>query len=143
MRASLYSDVNNIPLWDFPTGQYDPFVDISSDGSKVAVTAGTDFYLLNPANGNIDFQFTLPDSFYASVVTVSRDGSMAVVLANALGNSTTYRVYAFDLAGTPSITWTFDVQASEITNWAGANFSADGSKVAITGRNHLYIFNSS
>ena len=143
MRATLYSDVNNTPLWDFPTGQYDPFVDISSDGSKIAATAGTDFYLLDPANGTINFQFTLPDSLYASVVTLSRDGSMAVVLAQALGNSTTYRAYAFDISiSTPSIKWIFDVQGSEIANWAGANFSADGSNVAITGRNHLYIINS-
>jgi len=86
MRASLYTDANNIPLWDFFTGTYDPYVDISNDGSKIAVTKGTDFYLLDPANGNINFQFTLPDSFYASVVTLSRDGSMAIVLANATGS---------------------------------------------------------
>ena len=142
-RATLYSDANSNPIWDFPTGQYDPFVDISGDGSKIAATAGTQFYLLNPVNGNIDFQFDLPDSLYASFVTLSRDGSMAVVLAQALGNSTTYRTYAFDLAGgTPSIKWIFDVQGSEILNWAGANFSASGEVVAITGRNHLYVFNS-
>jgi len=144
MRATLYSDVNNTPLWDFPTVNYDPFVDISNDGLKVAVTAGTDFYILDPANGNINFQFTLPDSLYASSVALSRDGSMAVVLANALGGSTTYRAYAFDLSNpTPSIIWTFDTQGSEITNWAGVNFSADGSRVAIAGRYHLYIFDSS
>jgi hypothetical protein len=142
MRATLYSDVNSIPLWDFSTGQYDPFVDISSDGSKIAVTAGANFYLLDPSNGNINFQFTLPDSLYASAVTLSRDGFLAVVLAQALGSSTTYRAYAFDLSSTPSVEWMFDVQGSEILNWAGANFSADGSNVAITGRNHLYIFNS-
>jgi len=143
MRASLYTDANNIPLWDFFTGTYDPYVDISNDGSKIAVTKGTDFYLLDPANGNINFQFTLPDSFYASVVSLSRDGSMAVVLANALGSSTTYRAYVFDITASPSIMWMFDVQGSEILNWAGANFSANGNLLAITGRNHLYIFNSS
>jgi len=142
MRASLYSDANNIPLWDFYTGTYDPYVDISGDGSKIAVTAGTEFYLLNPANGNIDFQFTMPDSLYASRVTLSRDGSMAVVLASALGSSTTYRAYAFNLDPTPSVRWSFDVDASEITNWAGVNFSADGSTVAIAGRYHLYIYKS-
>jgi hypothetical protein len=142
-RATLYSDVNSNPIWDFPTGTNDPFVDISGDGSKIAATGGTHFYMLNSVNGNIDFQFALPDSFYASAVSVARDGSMAVVLANALGNSTTYRAYAFNLTGgTPSISWTFDVQASEVTNWAGVNFSADGSSVAITGRYHLYVFNS-
>ena len=141
MRATLYTDLNSTPTWDFFTGQIDPFVDISGDGSKIAVTAGTQFYLLNPANGSMDFQFDMPDSLYASSVTVSRDGSTAVVLAQALGNSTTYRAYAFNLISSPTIIWTFDVQGSEIANWAGANFSADGSNVAITGRNHLYIFN--
>ncbi len=141
MRATLYTDLNSTPQWDFPTGQYDPFVDISSDGSKIAVTAGTKFYLLNPANGNIGYQFDLPDSLYASSVAVSRDGSSAVVLAQALGNSTTYRAYAFNIVGTPFIDWTFDVPASEITNWAGVNFSADGSIVAISGRYHLYVLN--
>jgi len=38
MRATLYSDVNNTPLWDFPTEQYDPFVDISIDGLIIAPT---------------------------------------------------------------------------------------------------------
>jgi hypothetical protein len=142
MRVSLYLDANGNPVWNFPTGQYDPFVDISGDGLKIAATGGTDFYLLDPTNGNINFQFTLPDSFYASSVTLSRDGSMAVVLANAWGSSTTYRAYAFDLSGTPSVEWMFDVPGSEITNWAGANFSADGSNIAIAGRYHLYVFNS-
>lgn len=143
MRVSLYSDANANPVWEFPTGQVDPFIDISSDGSKIAATAGSFFYLLNPANGNIDYQFELPDSFYASSVALSRDGLMGVVLAQALGGSTTYRAYAFDFGGsTPSIKWTYDVQGSEILNWAGVNFSADGSVVAITGRNNLYIFNS-
>lgn len=142
-RVTLYSDVNSNPIWDFTTGQIDPFIDISADGSKIAATAGTQFYLLNPVNGNIDFQFDLPDSLYASAVALSRDGSMAVVLAQAGGSSTTYRAYAFDISGSPIIEWTFDVQGSEILNWAGVNFSADGSNVAITGRNHLYIFNSS
>ena len=141
-RVSLYSDVSSVPLWNFSTGQYDPVVDISGDGSIVAATAGTDFYLLDPTNGNINYQFALPDSFYASGVSVSRDGSMAVFLASAWGNSNTYRAYALDLSGTPSIRWIFDVQVSEITNWAGVKFSADGSEVAITGRYHLYIFNS-
>ncbi|MCW8960878.1 MAG: hypothetical protein OQK29_04895, partial [Ignavibacteriaceae bacterium] len=106
-RVSLYSDVSSVPLWNFSTGQYDPVVDISGDGSIVAATAGTDFYLLDPSNGNINYQFALPDSFYASGVSVSRDGSMAVFLASAWGNSNTYRAYALDLSGTPSIRWTF------------------------------------
>ena len=143
MRVTMYSDINSNPIWNFLTGQYDPFVDISGDGSKVAATGGTHFYMLNPVNGNVDYQFVMPDSFYASSVALSRDGSMAVVLAQALGSSTTYRTYAFDLAGgNPSIKWIFDVQGSEILNWAGANFSASGETVAITGRNHLYVFNS-
>ncbi|MCU0406502.1 MAG: PQQ-like beta-propeller repeat protein, partial [Ignavibacteriaceae bacterium] len=142
LRASLYSDVSSNPLWDFST-QYDPFVDISGDGSIIATTAGTHFYLLDPANGNINYQFAFPDSFYASYVTLSRDGTMALVLANAWGSSTTYRAYAFELAGgASSIRWTYDVPVSEITQWIGANFSADGSTVAITGRYHLYAFNS-
>jgi len=143
MRVSLYSDASGNPVWNFLTGDYDPFVDISSDGSKIAATAGTHFYMLSPVDGSIDFQFALPDSFYANAVSLSRDGSIAIVLAQAWGSSTTYRAYGFDLAGgTPSIKWTFDVQASEIVNWAGANFSSSGEVVAITGRNHLYVFNS-
>jgi hypothetical protein len=142
MRATLYSDQNSNPKWDFPTGQYDPSVDISGDGLKIAVTAGTHFYLLNPQNGSIDYQYAMPDSFYASFVAVSRDGTAAVVLAQALGNSNTYRAFAFNIAGSPVIDWTFDVSASEITNWAGANFSADGSTIAVAGRYHLYLFSS-
>lgn len=142
MRATLYSDVNSTPVWDFITEPYDPFVDISGDGSIIAVTAATNFNLLDPANGNILYQYTIPDSFYASSVSISRDASMAVFLAQAFGNSNTYRVYAMNLSGTPSVAWTYDVPASAVTNWAGVNFSASGSTVAVTGRYHLYIFNS-
>ncbi|HLG32742.1 MAG TPA: FlgD immunoglobulin-like domain containing protein [Ignavibacteriaceae bacterium] len=144
MRVSHYSDSTNIPLWEFPTGQYDPVVDISGDGLVVAATAGTNFYLLDNVTGNIEYQFALPDSFYASAVSVSRDGAMVVFLANAWGNSNTSRAYAFDLSGgSPILLWTFDVPVTEITNWAGVNFSASGSKVAITGRYFLYVLNSS
>lgn len=143
MRVSLYTEVNNTPVWEFPTGQYDPVIDISGDGSVVAATAGTHFYLLDNVTGNIEYQFALPDSFYASAVSVSRDGAMVVFLANAWGNSTTSRAYALDLSGgSPVIAWTFDVPVSEIINWAGVNFSASGSIVAITGRNFLYVLNS-
>jgi hypothetical protein len=141
MRVTLYSDLNNTPIWEFDSLAYDPSVDISGDGSKIAATVRTHFYLLNPANGNIDYEYALPDSFYASAVSVSRDGSMAVFLANASGSSITKRVYALNLIGTPSISWTFDVPGIGIDQWAGVNFSASGSTVAITGRNHLYILN--
>jgi hypothetical protein len=143
MRVSFYSDANNTPIWNFITEPYDPVVDISGDGSVVAATAGTDFYLLDPSNGSISYQLILPDSFYASAVNVSRDGSMVMFLANAWGSSNTARAYALDLSGiTPLIAWTFDVPVGEITNWAGVKYSADGSRVAITGRYHLYVLNS-
>ena len=144
MRAALYSDVNNTPLWTFSTAPNDPVVDISHDGTIVGVTTGTDFYLLDNVSGTVDFQFPIPDSLYASALSIARDGSMVVVLANALGSSTIARAYAFDLTvGTPVIAWTLDVPDSEITNWAGVNFSASGSTVAIAGRYHLYVLNSS
>jgi len=142
MRASLYSDANSAPVWDFSTNPFDPVVDISGDGLIMAVIAGDHFYILNPSTGNVNYQFVLPDTLNASAVSVSRNGAMAVFLSNASGNSTTSRVYAFDLSGTPSIKWTFDVDVSKIVNWTGVKFSADGSTVAITGRNHLYILNS-
>ncbi len=66
MRATLYSDVNSNPIWDFPTGQYDPFVDISSDGSKIAANAGTHFYLLNPVMEILIFSLHYRIHLYAS-----------------------------------------------------------------------------
>lgn len=144
MRAALYSDANNTPLWTFSTMPNDPVVDISDDGTIVGVTAGTDFYLLDHVSGSVNFQFPLPDSLYASALSISRDGSMVVVLANPFGSGNTARVYAFDLtAPTPTVAWTFDVDRGDITNWAGVKFSADGSTVAIAGRYHLYVLNSS
>lgn len=117
MRASLYSDANSAPVWDFSTNPFDPVVDISGDGLIMAVIAGDHFYILNPSTGNVNYQFVLPDTLNASAVSVSRNGAMAVFLSNASGNSTTSRVYAFDLSGTPSIKWTFDVDVSKIVNW--------------------------
>lgn len=143
MRAALYSDANNTPLWTFPTDPNDPVIDISGDGSVIGAIAGSDFYLLDNATGNIDFQFTLPDSLVASALSVSRDGSMAVVCANASGGSGTARAYAFDLSGgTPTVAWTLDVPDSAITNWAGVNIAASGSTIALAGRYHLYMVNS-
>jgi hypothetical protein len=141
-RVSLYSDLTSVPLWNFSTGTYDPVVDISGDGSIIAATAGKDFYILDPTTGNINYQFTLPDSLYASKVSVSRDGSMAIALTSVFGTPNAVRVYAFDLSGFPSIKWTFDVPVIENKDWSGINFSASGSEVAITDRYHLYIFNS-
>jgi len=59
----MYSDINSNPIWNFLTEPYDPAVDISGDGSIIAATAANNFYLLNPSTGNIDYQFTMPDSF--------------------------------------------------------------------------------
>jgi WD40 repeat protein len=143
MRVSLYSDANNIPLWEFATAPYDPVVAISGDGSVVAATAGTNIYLFDQATGNINYQLTMPDSLYAVNVGASRDGSLVVFLAAAFGSGQTARAYAVDPRGTPPfITWTFEVPRAEITNWAGVNFSASGTKVVINGRYHVYVLNS-
>ncbi|HSP89252.1 MAG TPA: hypothetical protein VLN45_14040, partial [Ignavibacteriaceae bacterium] len=45
MRASVYSDVNNIPLWELSTLPYDPHVDISDYSSFIAIAAGPNFYI--------------------------------------------------------------------------------------------------
>lgn len=137
-RISRYNDVNNFPLWEFFTAPNDGAADISGDGSVIAAAAEFNFYLLNPANGNITYQLTIPDSLYASRVTVSRDGSLAILLAAAIGSASTARVYAIDPAG-PTLLWQVDVPQSAITNWAGAAISASGSHVAASGRNHIYV----
>jgi FlgD Ig-like domain/Carboxypeptidase regulatory-like domain/PQQ-like domain len=144
MRVSRYNDVNNVPQWEHPTLPYDPNVDVSDDGSVIAVTQGTDFYLLDNLTGAIIYQMTLPDTLYATQVSVSRDASQVVFLAEAFSSGTTAIAYAFDLTGsTPVIDWTLEVSKNEIINWAGVNFSASGTKIVINGRNHIYVLNSS
>ena len=66
MRVSRYTDVNNIPLWEYPTAPYDPNVDVSDDGSVIAATQGTDFYLLDNLTGAVKYQMTMPDTLYAT-----------------------------------------------------------------------------
>lgn len=142
-RVSRYTAFNSTPLWQFITNPDDGRVDISSDGAVIAAAAARNFYLLNPTTGSVTYQMTLPDSLQAAQVSVSRDGSRVILLANALPGSLTARAYAFDTQGTPAIAWTKDVPQSQISSWMGANFSADGSKVVINGRFHLYVLNSS
>ncbi|MDO8550204.1 MAG: hypothetical protein Q7S39_08660, partial [Ignavibacteria bacterium] len=140
MRVSLYSDANNIPLWEFSTLPYDAHIDVSDNSPFVAVAAGPNFYLYDTSGAQI-YNLTLPDSLYASVAGISRDGSLAVFLANAFGNSNTARVY-FIQPIPPTLPKSIDVPVSEIGNWTGVNFSADGSKIVINGRNHIYVYNS-
>jgi hypothetical protein len=143
MRVSRYTDVNNIPMWELPTAPNDPNVDVSDDGSVIAVTQGTAFYLLDKSTGAINYQMLIPDTLYATQVSVSRDGSMVCFLADASSSGTTAVAYVLDLSGsTPVVEWTFEVSKNEIGNWAGVNFSASGEKIVINGRNHLYIFNT-
>ena len=142
MRVSRYPVQNNIPIWEVPTVPNDPNIDISDDGDVIAVARGTDFYLLDSTNGNIVYQITMPDTLYASNLSVSRSGSHVVFLADASGNGTVAKAYMLSLeGGVPSVIWTKEIPRSVITNWAGANFSADGDVVVINGRSHLYVVN--
>ena len=143
MRVSRYTEANNIPLWEYSTAPYDPNVDVSDDGSVIAATQGTDFYLLDNLTGAVKYQMTMPDTLYATQISVSRDGSQVVFLAEAFGNGTVAVAFALDLSGsTPVVDWTLEVPRNEIVNWAGVNFSASGNKLVINGRNHIYVLNS-
>jgi len=139
-RISLYSDANNTPLWEFTTDPNDGYVAVSQDGNIIASSDGSTFHLLDPATGNSIYQLDLPDSLVASHVQVSRDGSLAIFLANAVIGSSISTVYAIDPTGTPSILWTANFPES---GWSGVNISADGSHIAVNSRYHLYILNSS
>ena len=140
MRVSRYTDANNIPMWEHSTVPYDPNVDVSDDGSIIAATQGTDFYLLDNLTGAVKYQMTMPDTLYATQISVSRDGSQVVFLAEAFGNGTVAVAFALDLSGvTPVVDWTLEVPKNEIGNWAGVNFSASGNRVVINGRNHIYV----
>jgi len=142
MRVSRYTDVNNIPMWEYPTVPYDANVDVSDDGSIIAATQGTDFYLLDNLTGAVKYQMTMPDTLYATQISVSRDGSQIVFLAEPIGNGTIAVAFALDLSGAaPVVDWTLEVPKNEIGNWAGVNFSASGNKVVINGRNHIYVLN--
>ena len=143
MRLSRYTDANNIPVWEYPTAPYDPNVDVSDDGTVIAAVQGIAFYLLDRSSGTVNYQMLMPDTLFASQVSVSRDGSMVCFLAEAYSSGTTAVAYVLDLSGSsPVVKWTFEVSKNEITNWAGVNFSAAGDKIVINGRNHLYIFNT-
>ena len=139
MRVSLYSDQNNIPLWQYPTLPYDAHTDISEEGDRIAVAAGPNIYVLDTSGIEV-FNLALPDSFYASVAGINASGFYAVFLVNAFGNSNTARIYYIDLNFTP-IVKTFDVPVNEIGNWTGVNFSNLNDKMVVNGRNHIYVFN--
>ncbi|RPI75848.1 MAG: T9SS C-terminal target domain-containing protein [Ignavibacteriales bacterium] len=138
MRVSLYSDQNNIPLWEFPTLPNGAHVDFSEEGNRIAVAAGTNVYVLDTSGAEV-FNLAMPDSFYASVAAIDVSGYYAVFLANAFGNSNTARIYYIDLNFTPVIK-TFDVPVSEISNWTGVDFSNLNDEMVVNGRNHIYVF---
>ena len=143
MRVSKYTNENNTPNWEFSTNPVDPNIDVAKLGEYISVTAGTDFYIFDTTGTQL-FDYTLPDSFYASFAGISRDGSWAVFLASSQGSSTTSRAYGVDVSGgSPTIAWTIDVPTTEIGNWTGVNFAANSSKVVINGRYHIYVLNQS
>jgi hypothetical protein len=142
MRVSRYTEVNNTPQWEFTTAPNDPAVDVADN--YIVVSRGTEFDILDNPTGNVIFQYQMPDSLYATHVAISRNGSQAVFLAQSIGNGITSVVYSVDLSGgTPAVNWTMEVPTSDITNWAGVRFSAQGSTIVIDGRYHLYVLNSS
>ncbi len=141
MRVSRYTEVNNIPQWEYSTAPNDPSVDVADN--LTAVTRGIEFDILDNATGNILYQNVMPDTLYASYACISRDGNQAVFLAQATGSGNTSVVYSVDLSGTPVVNWTMEIPAADIGNWAGANISKDGSTVVVDGRYHLYVLNSS
>jgi hypothetical protein len=144
VRVSLYPENSNVPLWEFPTSPYDASVAISSDGSVIAVPFAQKFFLLEKANGSVKYEMTLADSFYATAAAVTRNGDKVIFLAQANGGSNTARAYCLDAASsTPVVLWTFDVPANIITNWTGVTISASGNRVILTGRNHIYVLNTS
>jgi len=136
MRVSRYTAVNNVPDWEYATVPNDPCVDISN--GFIAVTRGTEFDVLD-TTGTVLFQNPLPDSLYAFYATISRDGSRAVFLVQALGNGNTGLIYMVDLSGTPSISWSINVPYNVIGNWTGAAFSASGNRLVVNGRYHIYV----
>jgi hypothetical protein len=138
-RISLYPETRTDPDWEFFTPGLDPSVAVSANGEIIAVPAGMKFYLLNRVTGAVTWEFTLPDTFYASSAAVTRDGSKVIFAAQANGGSNTARAYCINISATPAINWTFDVPADVITNWAGVSVSASGEKVVLTGRHHLYV----
>jgi Carboxypeptidase regulatory-like domain/FlgD Ig-like domain len=143
MRVSKYSNENNIPNWEFSTAPIDPNIDVAKFGPYIVSTAGTDFYIFDSTGTQI-FDYTLPDSLYASVTGISRDGNWAVFLASSQGSSTTSRAYGVDVSGgSPTIAWTMDVPTPEIGNWTGVNFAANTSRVVINGRYHIYVLDPS
>lgn len=140
MRVSLYNENNNTPVWEHLTVPNDPSTDVSDDGSVIALTQGTEFDILDKTTGNATYQMTMPDTLWAAYAAVSRDGKYALFLAQANGNGTVSIVYSFDLTGgTPVINWTLEVPVDVITNWTGANYSAQNDKVVVNGRNHMYV----
>jgi hypothetical protein len=142
MRVSRYTESNNVPQWEYSTVPNDPSVDVADN--YIAVSRGTEFDILNNSTGEVLFQYTMPDTLYASYAAISRDGSKAVFLAQSQGDGITSLIYSVDLSGgTPSINWTVQVPTSQITNWYGANFSAQGSLIVVNGGYHLYVLNSS
>ncbi len=142
MRVSRYTQTNNTPQWEYSTVPNDPSVDVANN--FIAVSRGTEFDILDNPTGDVLFQYTMPDTLYASYAAISRNGNQAVFLAQSIGNGTTSVIYSVDLSGgTPSVNWTMDVPTSDITNWTGANFSAQGSTLVVDGRFHLYVLNSS
>lgn len=140
MRVSRYTEANNTPQWEYMTAPYDPSIDVADNFT--AVTRGTEFDILDNTTGNVLYQNIMPDTLYASYASISRDGSQAIFLAQASGSGNTSVAYSVDLSGTPVVNWTMEVPAAEITNWAGANISADGSTVVVNGRYHMYVLNS-
>ncbi len=143
MRISRYPETSSTPLWEFPTAPDGATVEVSGNGEIVAVCKAQQFYLLDKTTGAINYQLTLPDTFWASSAAISKDGQKAVFVAEAYAGSNTARAYGLNISGTPTVDWTYDVPANLITNWAGVSISSLGNKTVLMGRNYFYVVNTS
>ncbi len=116
-------------------------VAVPGAGDYVVYGTGNSVYLL-PPNQNTPFWVANPGPDLAVVrVAVSRDGQRILAMEGVTQqNQDSVHVWAF-APGSSNVLWRHSYENTPLGGFMGANFSADGSHLVLTGRNHIYVLN--
>lgn len=117
----------------------DNYVAMSASGQTIAYSSDHFLYLMTPTDSTPVWVASFDTSSFGPV-GVSRDGSH--IIATEMYTSTTQDSVHVWCFGPTSATplWVHAYLAAPLAGWYGVSFSGDGSRVAVTSNNRIFVY---
>jgi hypothetical protein len=138
-RVSVYGNLNNTPIWEFPTNPASNgrnYIAVSDTGDVIAAGSYNNFYLFNKTSSTPFFNFdilTTPDLGNAGPLDLTSNGSYLVASAN---KNDTSMIYCFNKNSTVS-TWRVKVPGQI----QGVKIAANDTLVIFNTYSTYYVYN--